>query len=142
MVSVFDVAKYILEKTGEISTMKLQKLVYYSQAWHMVWHEEPLFSEKIEAWANGPVVHELYKAHEDKFKIKSIKRGSIRKLSETGKETINKVVKFYGNETGHVLAELTHKERPWKQARGNTPPGEPSSVVITHDSLIDYYGGL
>lgn len=31
-VTVFDVAKYILEKKGEMTAMKLQKLIYYSKA--------------------------------------------------------------------------------------------------------------
>lgn len=43
MATVFDVAQYILEKTGKISTMKLQKLCYYSQAWALAWTEDPLF---------------------------------------------------------------------------------------------------
>mgnify|MGYP001247259517 CR=1 FL=1 len=41
MVSVFDVASYILQKQGPMTTMKLQKLVYYCQAWSLVWNEEP-----------------------------------------------------------------------------------------------------
>src|SRR5680860_1872649 len=56
MASVLDVAEYILKETGSMTTMKLQKLVYYSQAWSLVWDEKPLFGEPIEAWANdGPV---------------------------------------------------------------------------------------
>ncbi len=49
MASVFDVAQYILEKQGEMTAIKLQKLVYYSQAWSSVWDGEPLFPEKIRA---------------------------------------------------------------------------------------------
>ncbi len=63
MATVFDVAAYILEQYSAIPTMKLQKLIYYCQAWSLVWDEEPLFSEDIEAWANGPVVRSLYEAH-------------------------------------------------------------------------------
>ena len=37
MGTVFDVAKYILSKTGSITTWKLQKLCYYSQAWALAW---------------------------------------------------------------------------------------------------------
>nr|MBF2754091.1 hypothetical protein [Gammaproteobacteria bacterium AqS3] len=48
--SVFNVAKYILEQQGEMAAMKLQKLVYYSQCWALVWDEEPLFDEEIQAW--------------------------------------------------------------------------------------------
>ena len=60
MAKVKDVAQYILEKQGDMTTIKLQKLVYYCQAWALVWTEAPLFEEKIEAWANGPVTPELF----------------------------------------------------------------------------------
>ena len=40
---VDDVASAILNRLGEMTAMKLQKLVYYSQAWHLVWEEKPLF---------------------------------------------------------------------------------------------------
>ena len=63
MVSVYDVAQYILGKIGPLTTMKLQKLLYYSQAWSLVWDDKPLFAEEFEAWANGPVCRELYNMH-------------------------------------------------------------------------------
>ena len=56
MVTVFDVVRFILEQKGSTTAMKLQKLVYYCQAWSLVWDEQPLFKERIEAWVNGPVV--------------------------------------------------------------------------------------
>ena len=59
-VSVLDVAASILKHQGAMTTWKLQKLCYYSQAWSLVWDDEPLFTEKIEAWANGPVIPDLY----------------------------------------------------------------------------------
>lgn len=67
--TVFDVAEYILEQYGEMTAMKLQKLVYYCQAWHLAWDGEPLFRESIEAWANGPVVPALYEAHRGVFRV-------------------------------------------------------------------------
>ena len=60
MANVFDTAKYILEQKGDMFTMKLQKLCYYSQAWGLVWDDEPLFDEDFEAWVNGPVCPELF----------------------------------------------------------------------------------
>src|SRR5665213_2316970 len=60
LASVDDVAAAILKRTGAIDTFKLQKLVYYCQAWHLVWDGVPLFKARIEAWANGPVVPKLY----------------------------------------------------------------------------------
>jgi len=67
--SVFDVALAILQKHGPMTAMKLQKLVYYCQAWHLVWEGRPMFRERIEAWASGPVVPELYEAHRGKFMV-------------------------------------------------------------------------
>ena len=71
MITVHDVAAYILNKTGEITAMKLQKLVYYSQVWSLVWDEQPLFEARIEAWANGPVIPELYNEHRGQFLVNS-----------------------------------------------------------------------
>jgi uncharacterized phage-associated protein len=69
MARAVDVARYILTKTGEMTAMKLQKLVYYSQAWSLVWDESPLFEDDIQAWAYGPVVPVLYGYHKGQFKV-------------------------------------------------------------------------
>lgn len=52
MAKVNDVAAYILEHAGPLTAMKLQKLVYYSQAWQLVWEDKALFPERIEAMFN------------------------------------------------------------------------------------------
>jgi uncharacterized phage-associated protein len=70
MADVFDVAEYILQKQGSMTAWKLQKLVYYSQAWALVWDQKPLFPERIEAWANGPVSPDLYQKHRGQFIVK------------------------------------------------------------------------
>jgi uncharacterized phage-associated protein len=67
--SVYDVAEYILAREGEMSAMKLHKLVYYCQAWHLVWDGAPLFDEEIQAWANGPVIPALYELHKGEFTV-------------------------------------------------------------------------
>jgi uncharacterized phage-associated protein len=64
MARAHDVAAYIILKLRSVDAMKLQKLLYYSQAWSLVWDDRPLFSSKIEAWANGPVVREVFKAYQ------------------------------------------------------------------------------
>ena len=93
-VTVFDVAAYILNKLGSISAMKLQKLVYYCQAWSLVWDERPLFSERIEAWTNGPVVPELFAFHRGQFIVDEIPIGNVDNLNSTQKETIDAVLDF------------------------------------------------
>lgn len=143
-VNVFDAAKYILTKHGAMSTMKLQKLAYYSQAWSLVWDEEPLFDEDFQAWANGPVCPQLFEAHKGMFNItaQSLKKGSINKLNKTQKETIDSVLKYYGDKDGHWLSMLTHKERPWLDARRNYQDGDQCSEIIHKESMQDYYSGL
>ena len=69
MPNVFDVAAYVLQQKGPMTTWKLQKLVYYCQAWSLVREDEELFPEEIEAWANGPVVPLLYAKHRSEYKI-------------------------------------------------------------------------
>lgn len=60
MVSVYDVAKYVLKQVGKVTTMKLEKLVYYCQAWSLGWDDVPLFDEDFEAWSNGSVCSQLF----------------------------------------------------------------------------------
>lgn len=69
MADVVDVAEYILSKTGPISTLKLHKLLYYCQAWHLVWDGEVMFDARIEAWANGPAIPELWELHRGTFTV-------------------------------------------------------------------------
>ncbi|TGK11360.1 DUF4065 domain-containing protein [Leptospira fletcheri] len=148
VVSVFDVAKYILEyfEGKDISTFKLQKLCYYSQAWSLVWDDESLFNEKILAWANGPVIRELYDYHKGNFSINSKRfryaHGNLRNLSKEQKLTIDAVLNAYGNLSGQQLSQLTHNERPWSIAREGLSAGERGERIITLDSMVEYYSAL
>jgi uncharacterized phage-associated protein len=142
MANVHDVAAYILEKMGALTAIKLQKLVYYSQAWSLLWDEEPLFPEKIEAWANGPVVPALYNSHRSEFKVSKLPEGNTSNLTQTQRETIDEVIKFYGKHTSQWLSDLTHKEDPWINARQGLAPGERGDKEITHAAMAEYYSSL
>jgi uncharacterized phage-associated protein len=142
MASVFDVAAYILAKRGEMTAWKLQKLVYYSQAWSLVWDERPLFAERIEAWANGPVCPDLYAAHRGAFIVARIDRGDPSRLGGDAIETIDAVLDYYGNKSSQWLSDLTHREDPWRDARHGLADGERGGAEITKGALADYYGRL
>jgi len=144
MANVFDVAKYILEKQGELSTWKLQKLTYYSQAWALAWTGKPLFEEDFEAWSNGPVCPELFRQHKGKYSICSddLKKGSPDNLTPDEIDTINIVLKDYGDMEPFELRELTHREKPWINARGNLPDGIACSNTICKETIGEYYGSL
>jgi uncharacterized phage-associated protein len=142
MASAHDVAKYILREQGPMDTWKLQKLVYYTQAWHLVWDGEPLFPEKIEAWANGPVIPDLYQRHRGLYTVSEWPGGKISNLTTSERASIDAVLKHYGRHTGYWLRERTHLEPPWRNARQGVPAGARSNAPITVDALGEYYGSL
>src|SRR5260370_28209674 len=110
MASAHDVASYILKKIHRTTAMKLQKLVYYSQAWALVWNEKPLFRERVEAWANGPVVPELFSALNGTFtgQPSALSTASVDSLSKKRKEGIDRVLDFYASLDPQWLSDLTH----------------------------------
>jgi len=143
MANVNDVAAYILQRRGSMSAMKLQKLVYYSQAWHLVWNEEPLFDEPIEAWANGPVVHKLFDGHRGRFRVDAPwTRGNADGLTKYEQGTIDAVLDTYGELSGRTLSQLTHDEAPWREAREGLASTERSAKPIDVDRMAEFYGGL
>lgn len=143
MGTIFDTAKYVLEQRGRMSTMKLQKLCYYAQAWSLVWDDTPLFDEDFEAWANGPVCPPLFFYSQGEFSIPAEKmKGDSNRLDENQKDTINKVLDYYGDKNAQWLSQLTHMEGPWQDARKGIPAGTPCNELITKESMAMYYGGL
>ncbi|MGA1356893.1 MAG: Panacea domain-containing protein [Prochlorothrix sp.] len=144
MARAIDVAKYICAKAGPMTAVKLQKLVYYCQAWSLVWDEEPLFEEEIQAWANGPVVPTLYQVHWGQFKVDEAMFGSgdVEVLTENQRDSIDKVLEAFQDKSGQWLSELSHRELPWKEARGDLKPMERGSEVISLAAMHEYYSGL
>lgn len=142
MAKPHDVAAYIISRLRSVDAMKLQKLLYYSQAWSLVWDGRPLFTARIEAWANGPVVREVFKTYQGKYKVTESLRGNKDALSPTEKKTVDAVLKFYGPRDGFYLSQLTHRERPWIEAREGLAPGQIGDTEITKAAMSEYYGSL
>lgn len=142
MADVNDVAAAILELHGPMSTMKLQKLAYYSQAWHLVWDEEPLFDAEIQAWAAGPVVRELYNHHRGFYSVAEWPWGSPMALTPSETGTVAAIVKSYGKLSGRQLSHLTHNERPWQEARTGLSAGARSNARIDVEVMAEYYSGI
>ena len=130
MARVIDVAQYILRSRGEMTTMKLQKLVYYCQAWHIAWKDDVLFPDRIEAWPDGPVVPSLFKQHQGKFRISSFRGANSESLSDDERDTVDRVLAFYGSKSPQWLIDLTHQEAPWAEARVRLPLGRERIVRL------------
>jgi uncharacterized phage-associated protein len=141
MATAIDVAEYFLKTYGDMSAWKLQKLVYYAQAWNLVWYDAPLFEEPIQAWANGPVVMGLYKQHRGEFIVETV-GGDLSAVTDTEINTINIIYKHYGPQTAGYLSQLTHLEQPWIIARLGVPDGARSTKEITQASMHEYYASL
>ena len=142
--TVFDVAKYILE-WRPMSHMKLQKLVYYCQARSLVWDDAPLFNEPIQAWVNGPVCWELYNQLRGRFQVFAVHLGDLgdsSRLTDTQRETVDEVLRFYGDKDAQWLSDLTHMEQPWAKAREGLPDDRRTDREITWESMHEYYSSL
>ncbi len=117
-----------------ISNLKVQKLVYYAQGFHLAMYDDPLFEEEIYAWEHGPVVPDLY--HE----YKCFGSGEIRQpedydayeiLTVEQIDLLKEVYLVYGQYSAWKLRDMTHNERPWAETRR----GE----VINLELLKEYF---
>ncbi len=143
MANVDDVAAYILEQHGPMTAWKLQKLVYYAQAWNLVWEDTPLFREPILAWANGPVCPALYAHHRGKFEVSPPWRdGNSVDVADDERESIDVILQSYGDKSAQWLSDLTHAEPPWQEARVGLANSERGNREITHNAMAEYYGTL
>jgi uncharacterized phage-associated protein len=134
-----DVAAAILARTGEITTMKLQKLVYYAQAWQLAFHHSPLFEDRIEAWAEGPVTRVLHDAHRKRYNVDKWPQGNPGNLTAAELETIDWVVEKYSKFSAEALSRMSHMDSPWRVTRGMTPDGSPSSDEIPREQMRSFY---
>jgi len=143
LLSCFNVADYFIRlanKTGSfLSNLKLQKLVYYAQAWHLALHDTPLFQEDFEAWVHGPVIPELYQEYK-KFGWQPILKDADPKLPKNVEDFLDEVAKEYFACDAYELEQMTHAEDPWNLARGEDMlPDEPCNNVIKQEWMKEYY---
>jgi uncharacterized phage-associated protein len=145
-----DVCDYIIVKVGEagasLNHLKLQKLMYYAQAWHLAFYGNPLFAGKFQAWIHGPVLRELY----DRFSgtktlYSEITEGDIRPdfdmgaVSNSDAAHIDSILETYAGLTGSQLEEMTHHEDPWLRARGGLRPSQRCEAEIDEGLMARYY---
>lgn len=147
--TVFDVANYFLScvniESGSLMThLKLQKLCYYAQAWHLVFSGRPMFDQHFEAWAHGPVCPELWQAYKSygSRAIPGPRSFDATVIDQEKIETLKEVWSAYGQFDAKYLEDLTHQEDPWLEARGSCPPGEACTNVISHESMKRHYASL
>lgn len=142
---VQDVGRYFLYRANQenkpVTNKKLQKLVYYAQAWSLVLNNKKLFNEPIEAWVHGPAVRSLYVQYKD-FGFnpiqEDVKPDSIQ-VSGEQKDLLDSVWKIYGKMDAGYLEMLTHSEKPWQEAREGIQGSENSENEISLKTMRRYY---
>lgn len=139
MANAHDVAAAILERVGSVTTMKLQKLVYYSQAWQLAFRNEPLFDDRIEAWSEGPVTRVLHETHRRRYTVSTWPEGDPRKLTAEEVRTIDWVVDKYSGFSAEALSRMSHMDSPWRVSRGILADDERSRAEIPHEAMRSFY---
>lgn len=156
--NALDVSRYVIEYSNQkeygISNLKLQKILYFIQAFFLISKENgsPCFKEKIEAWDFGPVVPEVYREYKQygssdiptmtsyiEFDEENI-WNSRRKLygdhviAEEDAKRINAVVDQFSRYSATDLVTLTHNQAPWENAYVPHRNNE-----ITKEAIKEYF---
>jgi uncharacterized phage-associated protein len=130
-----------------LSNIKLQKLLYYVQAWHLALKNgQPLFDGKFQAWIHGPVNRQIYdRFNPSKYLYSEMSLSDVNDINVDKKLTteeinhINLVLESYAPFSGVELEEMSHKEEPWITAREGYSPNERCEVEIDQTVLGDYF---
>ncbi len=131
------------ERGDVLTNLKLQKLLYYAQAWYLVLKGKALFNEDFQAWVHGPVLPSQYRRFKE-FEWKPIIQ-DIQSINLDDVELVShlrEVVDVFGVETAAALEMMTHNEPPWKEARKGVPADQPSKRVISKESMLAFYNTL
>ncbi|WP_433386585.1 Panacea domain-containing protein [Micromonospora sp. KLBMP9576] len=139
MATAHDVAAAILGHLGTMTAMKLEKLVYYCQGWHLARTGRPLFQEPIEAWREGPVVPHLYRQHRGQRSVNEWPLGEASHLTTAQVDTVRWVTETYGRFSAAELSTMNHNELPWRLARGALPESAPSTEQVDVNIMRSYY---
>jgi uncharacterized phage-associated protein len=146
MVDQNSVADYLIctaRQCGELLTnLKLQKLLYYAQAWHLAFYDEPLFDEEFRAWKHGPVLPTQYRRYRHTGWNPILDRLSPPELPERVCLHLKYILRSYGSDSAIALEQMTHAEPPWREARGNLDPDRNSNRAISTESMRSFYGAI
>lgn len=133
------IAQLLLSKAAEgnqelMSNLKLQKMLYYEQGFHLAAFDTPLFDENIEAWMFGPVVPEVYEKYA-KYDAKGIEPPPQIdiKLNEEETTLFNNVFYVYNQYSAVKLVEMTPSGPPWN----SVTPGKGN--IISQESMKKFF---
>ncbi len=144
-------SEYILQNFGDMSHLKLQKLLYYAQAYHLAYFKNPLIEDDFEAWVHGPVSRKVF----DLLKDKSLLYVDLKYVPEEDTQSpaeylhsnltkeqidwVNYVLGEFSSLSGPELEALTHSEAPWIAARKGFGPADRCNNIISKPAMAEFY---
>ena len=146
------IADYVIlrlnsDESVNLINLKLQKLLYYLQAWSLGINKEPFVNCSFEAWVHGPVSRELYNRFKTSRSLYSfiaisdvIHRNPETMIESDDIEFINYILDNYAGYSGAELESMTHKEDPWLEARDGYAPMQSCNKIISEETMRNYYG--
>ena len=142
-----EIAKYFIylgsqkvfgkEKEREgVTNLKLQKVLYFAQAYYLAKIGRPIFSNTIEAWEFGPVVPDVYHKLKKYGNNPIVSEKDNTKISTEDKENLKNVWEIFGDYSASKLVDITHSHKPWVEAYHS------SNAEISNEAIKDYYTPL
>lgn len=143
MINSLTAARYFIIKAyedgleAEITNMKIQKLLYYSQCLHLALYDEPLFSEEIQAWRYGPVCPPAYRFYSEfeALQLPIPSKDALLEIPDEQKKVLEEVWENFGGYNAYRLSNMTHEEFPWKKARKGLSPQASSTEKISLEDM-------
>lgn len=140
----FDIANYFLDKAKKtaiaVTNLKLQKLVYYAQAWHLAIHNEPLMEGiEFEAWIHGPVIHELWNKYRNYSYEPINEEVTPPQLEARTDQFLEEVVEVYLDKDAYTMELMSHREDPWILARNGYADNERCTNIISEELMRTYF---
>ena len=139
---------YILLRYGPMSHLKLQKLLFYCDAYHLAYFNKPLVNDEFEAWVHGPVLRRVYDELKDKSKLyaelsfdKDVREIEVQFsiLTQSQQDLIADVLSNLAEWSEFQLEAATHRDKPWMEARIGYAPGDKCNIHISKETTRDFY---
>lgn len=140
--NVIDIAKKIIKMADDdianggdnITNLKLQKLLYYQQGYHLAQFDKPLFDENVEAWMYGPVVPVAYDYFQQYGAQSLPVENDVIILPDEEESLFYQVYDAYREFSAIGLMNMTHREKPWTEAVPHN-----RGTVISLDAMKSYF---
>jgi uncharacterized phage-associated protein len=132
-----------------LTQIEVQKLLFFSEGWHLAIVGKPLFDEEFQAWANGPVIPSIYDRLK-RYSSHTIPRSEIKSLDflALGGLLLDlslRVFETYKENDPGAMVGLTHLPgTPWIQVRQEhgLPKGAPSNEVVPKDTMKVWFSDV